>query len=248
MGRIPRRALLLAGRLLLPAGLAAQSSIAGRVLDDSTSKPIAGVELLIQALDRRTVTDTAGAFRFDNLTSGIHFVLVRRIGFRPVQLRAILVADDTLETTVKLTAAAVELAPLEVTVSAIPPGMEAFEERRRAGLGHFIDAKVLRQAEHRTLADLFRTVSGVSLRYGRGNKIILINNRDRCAMQIYLDGIKIYEPRTGGGRAGEPPDINQFSIAQLEAIEIYRGPAETPAQLGGTGGACGTVVLWTRRR
>jgi outer membrane receptor for ferrienterochelin and colicin len=182
------------------------------------------------------------------LATGVHYILVRKIGYRPVQLRAILVADDTLEATVELNAAAVELAPIEVTVSAIPPGMDAYEERRKAGAGYFIGSRTLRQSEHRLLADIFRTVRGVSLQYGRGNKTILVNNRDRCPMQIYMDGIKIYESRSGAGRAVEPPDINLFSVAQLEAIEVYRGPAETPPQLSGTGGSCGTVVLWSRRR
>ena len=231
-----------------PTTAAAQSAISGIVRDDSTSQPIAGVELIIQVLDRRSVTDSLGAFRFTDLATGVHYILVRKIGYRPVQLRAILVSADTLEATVELRAAAVELAPIEVTVSAIAPGMEAYAERREAGVGHFIDAKTLRQSEHRYLADIFRTVRGVSLQYRGGNKTVLVNNRDRCPMQIYMDGIKIYEPRSGAGRAVEPPDINLFSVSQLEAIEVYRGPAETPAQLSGTGGRCGTVVLWSRRR
>jgi len=234
--------------LALPAALPAQSALTGVVREDSTNQPIAGVELVIGALDRRTTTDSVGAFRFDGLATGIHFILVRKIGYRPVQLRAILAMDDTLDAVVTLRPATVELAPLEVTVSAIPPGMEAWEARRRSGAGYFIEPKTLRQSEHRQLADIFRSVRGVSLRYGRGNRIILINNRDRCPMQIYLDGLKIYEPRAGPGRATEPPDINQFTVAHLEAIEIYRGPAETPPEFSGTGGACGTVVLWSRRR
>jgi hypothetical protein len=91
----------------------------------------------------------------------------------------------------------------------------------------------------------------VSLRYGVGNRTILINNRDRCPMQIYMDGIKIFEPRSAGGGAAaaiQPPDINQFVVAQLEAIEVYRGPAETPPEFAGTGSRCGTVVLWSRRQ
>ena len=45
-------------------------------------------------------------------------------------------------------------------------------------------------------------------------------------------------------------------ISAIEAIEIYSGPSEIPAQYSGTvrqpGGAwtvpCGVVVMWTRRR
>lgn len=252
MSRLLSWPALRAGTLLVlltyPAPAGAQSAISGIVRDDSTRQPIPGVELIIQALDRRAVTDSLGAFRFTRLATGVHYILVRKIGYRPVQLRAILVSDDTLEATVELNAAAVELAPIEVTVSAIPPGMEAYAERREAGAGYFIDAKTLRQSEHRYLADIFRSVRGVSLRYAGGNRTILVNNRDRCPMQLYMDGIKIYEPRSGAGRAIEPPDINLFSVAQLEAIEVYRGPAETPPQLSGTGARCGTVVLWSRRR
>lgn len=234
--------------LLLPPGLEAQSAIAGVVVDDSTGAPVPAVEVVLSALNRRQTTDSAGQFLLGNLPPGLHRALVRKIGYRPVQLRAILVADDTLHVTVQLQAAAVELAPIEVTASAIPPGMEAFEERRRRGEGQFIDWKVLRRSEHRQLSDVLRPVPGVGFRYGRGNQLILLSSRERCPMQIYLDGVKIYEPRSGGGRAAEPPDINQFGVTQLDGIEVYPGPAETPVQLAGTGGRCGTVVLWSRRR
>lgn len=234
--------------LLAPLRLEAQSAIAGVVVDDSTGAPVPDVEVVLQAVNLRQTTDSAGRFVLGNLPPGLHLALVRKIGYRPVQLRAILVAEDTLNVTVQLQAAAVELAPIEVTASAIPPGMDAFEERRRRGEGQFIDWKVLRRSEHRQLSDVLRTVPGVAFRYGRGNQVILLSSRERCPMQIYLDGVKIFEPRRGGGRAIEPPDLNQFGVTQLEGIEVYAGPAQTPSQLGGTGGQCGTVVLWSRRR
>ena len=65
-----------------------------------------------------------------------------------------------------------------------------------------------------------------------------------CAMAVWQDGLRIYTP----GRGGSPPDLNDYPVSQLEAIEIYRGEAETPADLGGTGAGCGTIVLWTRRQ
>ena len=52
-------------------------------------------------------------------------------------------------------------------------------------------------------------------------------------------------PQVDGGSA---PDIDATSISNLEAVEIYRGGADTPAELGGLGASCGTIVLWTRRR
>jgi hypothetical protein len=63
-------------------------------------------------------------------------------------------------------------------------------------------------------------------------------------MTIWLDGIKTWAPDS----RMPPPDIDQIPVIQLEAVEIYRGAADTPIELGGTGGGCGTIVLWTRRR
>lgn len=239
---------VLLGLLLAPGPAAAQSRITGTVTEDSTGRPVAGVEILMAG--RGPVrTDTLGVYRLDGVPSGVRTALFRKIGYRPVQLRAYLNDDDTLVVHVRMAPAVLELAPIEVTASAIPPGMEAFAERRAAGFGHFIDAKVLRQSEHRRMSDLLRTVRGVSLRPVRGNEWIAISARERCPMQVYFDGVKIYEPRAlASGPASRPPNLDQFNITQLEAIEVYRGPAETPAQLGGTGGACGTIVLWSRRK
>lgn len=46
-----------------------------------------------------------------------------------------------------------------------------------------------------------------------------------CYFAIVLDGARFWVPGSG-----EPPDINQFTVQGIQAIEIYRGPAETPIQ------------------
>jgi hypothetical protein len=64
-------------------------------------------------------------------------------------------------------------------------------------------------------------------------------------MQIYLNGIRSSDSGPG---ATSPPIIDEWNISNLDGIEVYRGPSETPAMYGGTGGNCGTVLLWTRRK
>ena len=62
-------------------------------------------------------------------------------------------------------------------------------------------------------------------------------------MAVWLDGIRIF----ASGSRRSAPDIDQFSTFQLEGVEVYSGPAETPAELSGFGASCGAVALWTRR-
>lgn len=224
--------------------LAAQAALVGTVREDSSKTPVAGVEVVIQALNKTSTTDSAGRFALGGLARGTHSVLVRAIGYRPIALRAYLVTNDTLEVELRITKAAVQLPALEVTATAIPRGLETFEERRLGGGGQFIDWTLLRKQEHRRTSDIFREISGVRVRRDRFGQPILMSSRADCPMQVILDGMAIYKPEAGGAA---PPSIDLWSIGDLDAIEVYRGPAETPMQLGGTGGNCGTVVLWTRR-
>jgi hypothetical protein len=246
--------------MAVPAGAGAQSVVRGRVLEDSTRALLSGVEILVSG-SQAIHTTVDGLFTLDSLKAGMHQILFRRIGFRPVRLRALLVDGDTLDRTIVLERAAVELAPLEVTVSNVPPGMERFAERRAAGRGKFFDSKVMRQSEHRRLPDLLSRVAGVrainytepgtrkqraamaTRRGGEG-----MSGKTQCFMAIWYDGVKIFEPTAGASQFRPPPDIADFRIQDLEAVEVYEGPASLPPELSGTGGMCGAVVLWSRRR
>lgn len=63
-----------------------------------------------------------------------------------------------------------------------------------------------------------------------------------CYAQVYLDGTLMNH-----GRPTEPFDANSIPLAQLEAVEYYAGPGQTPAQYSGLESRCGVLVLWTRR-
>lgn len=235
---------------------AAQSLVRGRVLEDSTRAPLPDVEIVIPGAPAIRTTAT-GDYALEGLEPGMHQILFRRVGFRPVLLRALLVEGDTLDRTVILERAAVELAPLEVTVSNVPPGMERFAERRASGQGTYWDTKLLRKSEHRQIADMLRSVAGVrpvvsggsliaAVRRGGGG-IAASRGERPCYMAVWLDGVQLFAPTALGSPTGVP-DLSKFKVHDLEAVEVYPGPATLPPELSGTGGMCGALVLWSRRR
>ena len=238
-----RSCVLAAMFLVTASSLAAQATITGVIKEDSSKAKVAGVEVVIQALDKKATTDTAGRFTMGGLAHGIHVILVRAIGYQPIRLQAYLVSNDTLDVELTLKKSIVELAPLEVTASAVPSGLQDFEERRTFGIGEFIDWTRLRKEEFRRTSDMFRGVHGVRIRYDRNGQAFLSSSRGNCPMQIVLDGLSIYKPGAPGG----PPSIDLWSIANLDAIEVYAGESTTPMPFTGRGAGCGTVILWTRR-
>jgi hypothetical protein len=167
-------------------------------------------------------------------------------------------AGDTIRANATLIRSDVVLDPIEVIGEAPRPrgdGLEAFEERRRMGFGRFIDSTEMRRSEHVRLDDLLQR-HGVAIAQV-GQFYFAVNPRSRgisggynCALSVYLDGIRIGP----GGRAGassidtERLDVrNLIRTHQLTAAEIYLGAASIPIQFSGASGACGAIVLWSRR-
>lgn len=230
--------------LALAGSLESQSVLRGRVVtDDSIPSSIPGVELLVEGTSHRATTDTAGRFSLQGIPNGVGFATVRKIGYRPIRLRTIVIAEDTLEIEIRMRQAAFELEPLEVVARYVPPRMFGYADRRLAGFGSFIDPDQLRASEHRRFVDLLRAIRGIRVTPSRGSRYIAISSRGNCLMSVWLDGIRIYVTGDPGG----PPDLNQFSVTDLEAVEIYRGSGELPMELAGSGSPCGALVLWTRR-
>ena len=243
-------------RLWVPAGLAAlhvasplaaQAVFGGTVRDDSTSAPLAGVEVLVEGSDARTITDNAGRFQLE-VSPGNRVTLFRLIGFRPYRLRATFAKGDSVIREVYLIReGAVQLDPLEVTGRpAGPPqiGRGGFEERKRLGIGRFLDSVPLRRAGGRRLSEVLRS-TGVRIVFDRNKAYASSPTRGgNCWVNVILDGVTIFR----ADRHDEPPDLAQeFRTESLESIEYYRSPAETPIEFGGANADCGVLVLWTRR-
>ena len=225
--------------------LSAQSVLAGRVREDSTGRPLAGVEVVIVGSERRTLTDASGRYVLNMLPDGRRQVLFRSVGFRPVQEWVVLGRVDTVWANPMLVAQTVRLDPLVVTAAPKAHrgiGVEAFEERRARGLGVFFDSTEIRRYEHYRVRDFLQRVPGQVRRSSPDGLVA-------CVMSIYIDGVWM----GGGGAPGTaqskaPPDLNrEIEMAQIQAIEVYRGAAEVPVEYGGTTGACGVVLVWTRR-
>jgi hypothetical protein len=251
-----------AGTLLLALGLtrplAAQVTVSGVVREDGTGRPLAAVQVIIEGTQR---ADSAGRYRLD-APAGTRVALFRLIGYRPLRLRLQLVKGDSTAANADLVReTAQQLEPIETRAAPAAPrglGLDAFEERRRLGFGKFIDSTELRRSEGRRLSDLLRGVPGVRMTYyvedpsrpwvfewravaGRKESA----DGTPCWMSVVFDGSPIYR----SGSLSRPPDFHRdlFEIASLEAVEVYRSPAEVPQEYGGASEQCGLILLWSRR-
>lgn len=161
-----------------------------------------------------------------------------------------------------------------VSEAATDPALSDFEDNRRIGLGHFFTRAEPAKVEQQKLADALWQAPGAGFIGGRFQAYIyskrappaMCSTKARpdcfashgyyvpnaseaaqgaqvaCYPQIYLDGALM-----NTGNPTPPFDINSILPHQIEAIEWYSGPSQTPARYSGLGSRCGVLVIHTRR-
>lgn len=184
---------------------------------------------------------------------GTAALMVRAIGF--LSRRATISMRLPPEpTTLALQSVAQILDPL--TTQAARPvradeRMAAIRRRMQFGTGRLIGREALADPARPTVADLLRGLQGVRLVPIAGGGLAAATARGgggarACFLSVYRDGTEIYRPSDGGGAQDAPFDLRQALSQDNDAVEIYIGPAQVPAEFSATGSICGLILLWSR--
>jgi len=154
------------------------------------------------------------------------------------------------------------------------PGLDiaGFYERQHRGIGHFLTERELARPGSR-LSSVLRSVPGVRVvRYSpkqggrggggsrsgmdldeqyriasmRGYSTGVDSNGDSslqyCYMDVYVDGSQVAfsDPERS-------QNIDAFALTDLDGVEIYAGPSETPPEYRGRWTGCGVVLIWSKK-
>ena len=227
----------------VPAALGSQvpgATLAGRVVQKGdTSQPVPGAQIILASNARHVVTDSSGSYLIGGIPTGVHHVLVRALGFRPVEFSVTLHEGlQSLEDIPLDVAAGVqELAPVAIVAPAakVSYRLVDFERRRQTGRGHYLDDIQIRQSGASRLSDLMRGMRGVTEHCaGSGCTIQMVRARPGCDPDYIVDG------RMDNMFGSSTP------IRDIVALEVYTGPSDVPGEFAGKSAGCGVVVIWTR--
>ena len=237
-------AALLLAIAILPIEAQGQSVLLGRVLTDS-GVALVGAEVLLNGPQNIQRTDARGEFRFTALAAGEHVVIVRMAGFAP-KVDTIQVADAG-EVRLDVTLARIEatLPEVPVTTSPLARKLSEFHERRRLGIGRFLDSAEFANARGMRTSDRLKKLPGLKIGRGRFlNEAYVVSTRSPgrlairggiCRAAIWLDGVKLTDL-----------NVNELDPNLIAAVEWYAGPSSVPAKFNVTSASCGVLVIWTR--
>lgn len=216
-----------------------EGTVTGVVMD-STGAPIPNVEVTAIKVSKVVRTDTAGQFILGGLPPGPTDLSFRRLAYAPVVLSLQVPIDDTTDVEVTLGLVAQQLTGVIVQADAQRLRiLEAFEARRKHGIGHFITRRQIAERQPMRLSDMVRLVPGASISESNGRTALRFSRSTAraCPPQFYIDGIQA----TGFSIDDMPP-------GDVEGIELYAGPGGLPPEFNRffSTVSCGTVIIWTR--
>jgi hypothetical protein len=188
----------------------------------------------------RTATNYLGAFLIPAPVPGVYSLRAEAIGYRSRDSDSFEVKEGEVTTVdLSLPPGPVELDTLDVEAERqrIIPHLEreGFYKRLEDGFGYFITPEEIEANNPRYFHDLFRGIPGVRATWdGR------LDLGPRCRefpRRVFVDGIQIDDTMITLGQ--------RLLIGDIEAVEVYLGPASVPLQYGGTEGHC-VVLFWTK--
>lgn len=245
--------------------VSASSSLIGLIRDDG-AKPtaLAGAEIRVSNLTTRS--DSTGRFVLNGVPSGMQDVSVKRVGFLQLTTSLDFSSAKPVARIFVLSPIKTRLDTIEVRADRVLPFNEGFEERRLRGFGSYLTRDQFEKQRDRKTSDILKSLPAIKIVSMGGNDAAIAAMRggrgltsvskggdaiDRlrgaevsaCYMQVFVDGVRVFAPRPN-----EPLfNINSFTPSVIEGVELYRGPAETPAQYQTAQAECGTLLVWTRR-
>ncbi|MSR07746.1 MAG: hypothetical protein EXR93_11880 [Gemmatimonadetes bacterium] len=259
---MPRlRLALLAGLgLAAPVSLAAQATMAteravsGVVIDSVSGRTVRGAVLYFDGARIEHQSGRDGHFSIEHASIGDTILVVRSIGFVPA---TIVVPPSASATAVDI--GRVVLRPVATTLDQIAveaeavhryPHLEDFYRRKqlKAGGDYLTTDDIERTAVRNTSELLYRSAKldmdcpRDPVRAGDDRCIpndrrgldyrSALNGPSRCEKEVFVDGRLSMQ------------GLDAVPVEQIAGVEIYAGPATTPANFGQR--RCGVIAIWTK--
>lgn len=217
----------------------------GRVADVDGAA-VAGAQVTVVGTVKLAVAGEDGSFALDGLPSGTSEVVARKIGFTAASEIVELTTREPQRVTLILNKA---LAQTLETVTVRAPMAErlrrvGFEDRRRMGLGRFMDAEQIEQRQPMHVTDIFRSFPSFRIVESELGRTIVptrsVAGQSANCVNIFVDGARVDMPDRG--------DMDRmFNVIEIAAVETYAGDF-APQQFTVPARTCATIVIWMKAR
>ncbi len=219
----------------------------GRVRARDTGEPVVGARVSVPDLGVETLTGEQGGFALPALPPATYALRVQHLAFGERRDSLTVLPGKSVHLEIQVETRPIPVEPLVVEITAVRSlWLEGvgFHHRMQTELGTFITREEIERRRPLLLSDLFQTIPGMRVDRGRirmtrvqVTRAPSVSLRSAgCDVQYFIDGRSV--PLATG--------IDGFMPDDIEAIEVYRGPAEIPPEFNEGQAECGAILLWMR--
>jgi hypothetical protein len=215
--------------------------LTGKVVN-AAGAPVANARIDVSGTGAATLSRDDGTFGFADLPSGTQALVVRQLGFEPVEMAVELSGKAPRQVTVTMSKPARVLDPVAVVAEKSKDGLDqvGYAQRKKNGFGYFMGPDEIQQRQATRMTDLFRAVPSLRV-VPSGSDYVVESNRDATGgcVNYVVDGSP-YQSLFAG-------DVDRLMPAtDVAAIEVYTG-SSTPAEFQTPGSSsCTTIVMWSK--
>ena len=241
-------------------------TIDGTLMEAGSDRPISlGLVIMMTTQGdsvTSAVTDSQGRFSLRAEEPGEFLLIASAFGFKETRAGLFELGRDghmDIEFRVGAQAMPIDGILVELQRPSIQHQLirNGYVRRLQRGLGVFITPYDIEKSGAISTPDLFRNIPGVAVRMvggglsaHLGESVQFASAMGYCTPTMYVDGQRL----TPQVVAAQPLGM-LLPLGDIDAVEVYRRPAEVPIEYAGTvssrdsdPGACGVIVVWTRAR
>lgn len=215
----------------------ARAVITGKVTN-AGGVPVPGARVSVQGSTSSASTGTDGRFTLTGVMPGTQAILVRRVGYSPIETPLDVTSLKTNQVTVRLGAYTPVLSSVDVTAKADPLESTGFESRRKMGMGKYMDLDQIQKANPTYTSDILRRIPGLYIT-GSGASAVVATTRASGCVGFVIDNNPVATD------AGQSIDeiIGENDVA---AVEFYQ-PVDVPMEFtNGQNSGCAMLIIWTK--
>lgn len=199
---------------------------------------VSGARVSVQGSTASTATGADGRFTLTGVLPGTQSVLVRRVGFSPVETPMNVTTGARNDLTVRLGTYTAILSTVDVKAKADPLEATGFERRKRMGFGRYLDMAQIAASNPTYTSDILRRVPGIQV-LGSGSSATLATTRSNGCIKVMIDNTNV---SVDNGQT-----IDEVVGAQdVVAVEFYNS-VDVPLELSaGANNGCALLAIWTK--
>lgn len=192
---------------------ASQAALVGTIRDGESGAPLAGAAVALTDLDRNAVSDSTGRYRLSAVPSGPQHLSVKRIGYAPRTMHALIPGQGQLEIDLSLHPAPLQLPIIVVRSSVAVRGLEEGDDTPFPGRG--ISAAALRNHPLLAEPDGFLALSGGEIAISpEAPSGIHVRGGASDQTAYLLDGMPVFSPYHAAGTfsAWNPDALDRLQV------------------------------------